>query len=59
VQEFPEVFSDDLTDLSPEREAEFAIDLVPRTSPISIAMYRMSESELGVLKNQLEELLEK
>jgi hypothetical protein len=33
--------------------------LVPRTSPISIAPYRMSASELGELKKQLEELLEK
>jgi len=33
-----------------------AIDLVPGTSPISIAPYRMSASELGELKKQLEEL---
>jgi hypothetical protein len=59
VQEFPEVFPDDITKLPPEREVEFAIDLVPRTSPISIAPYRMSASELGELKQQLEELLEK
>jgi len=59
VQEFPEVFPDDITDLPPEREVEFAIDLVPGTSPISIALYRMSASELGELKKQLEELLEK
>jgi len=38
---------------------EFAIDLVPRTSPISIAWYQMSALELGELKKQLEELLEK
>jgi hypothetical protein len=36
VQEFPEVFPEDITDLSPVREMEFAIDLVPCTSPISI-----------------------
>jgi len=59
VQEFPEVFPDDIIDLPPEREVEFAIDLVPGTSPISIALYRMSASELGELKKQLEELLEK
>lgn len=29
VQEFPEVFPDDITELPPEREVEFAIDLVP------------------------------
>jgi len=59
VQEFQEVFPDDITELPPERDIEFAIDLVPGTSPISIAPYRMSASELGELKKQLEELLEK
>ena len=59
LQEFPEVFPDDITELPPEREVEFAIDLIPGTSPILIAPYRMSASELGELKKQLEELLEK
>jgi len=53
------LFPDNITDLPPERKVEFAIDLVPGTSPISIASYRMSASELGELKKQLEELLEK
>ena len=52
MQEFPEVFPDNIIDLPPEREVEFAIDLVPRTSPISIAPYRMSALELGELKKQ-------
>jgi len=38
---------------------EFAIDLVPEMSLISIAPYQMSASELGELKKQLEELLKK
>lgn len=59
MQEFPKVFPDDITDLLPEREVEFAIDLVPGTSPISIVPYRMSASELCELKKQLEDLLEK
>jgi len=59
VQEFPEVFPNDNTDLLSEREVEFAIDLVPGTGPISIMSYRMCASELGELKKQLEELLEK
>ena len=33
--------------------------MVPGTSPISIAPYQISASELGELKKQLEELLEK
>jgi hypothetical protein len=59
VQEFLEVFSDDITKLQSEREVEFAVDLVPGMSPISIAPYRMSASELSELKKQLEELIEK
>jgi len=59
VQEFPEVFPNDITDLPPEREVECAIDLVLVMSPISIAPYQMSASELGELKKQMEKLLEK
>jgi len=59
VQECPEVFPNDISNLPLEREVEFTIDLVLGTSPISIALYRMSASELGELKKQLEELLEK
>ncbi|KAK2452021.1 putative mitochondrial protein [Trifolium repens] len=59
VQEFFDVFPEDVSDVPPEREVEFAIDLVPGTSPISMAPYRMSASELGELKKQLEELLKK
>jgi len=59
VQEFSEVFPDDITNLPSERELEFRIDLVPGTSHISIAPYQMSSSELGDLKKQLEELLKK
>src|ERR1043165_4986565 len=59
VNEFPEVFPEDVSELSPEREVEFTIDLIPGTSPVSMAPYRMSASELAELKKQLEELLEK
>ncbi|GAU46009.1 hypothetical protein TSUD_401310 [Trifolium subterraneum] len=59
VSEFSDVFPEDISDLPPEREVEFGIDLVPGTSPISMAPYRMSASELNELKKQLEELLKK
>src|SRR4051812_24213226 len=59
VNEYPEVFPEDVNELPPEREVEFAIELIPRTSPVSMAPYRMSASELAELKKQLEELLEK
>ncbi|MCI60956.1 cellular nucleic acid-binding protein, partial [Trifolium medium] len=59
VCEFPDVFPGDVSDVPPEREVEFSIDLIPGTSPISMAPYRISASELKELKKQLEELLEK
>ncbi|MCI69509.1 cellular nucleic acid-binding protein, partial [Trifolium medium] len=42
VCEFPDVFPEDISDLPPEREVKFYIDVVPGTSPISMAPYRMS-----------------
>lgn len=59
VREFPKAFPDEIPDVPPEREIEFAIDLVPGTRPVFMAPYRMSASELAKLKKQLEELLEK
>ncbi|KAA3484438.1 Transposon Ty3-G Gag-Pol polyprotein [Gossypium australe] len=41
------------------KEVEFAINLVPGTSPISIAPYRMAPTELKELKPQLQELTDK
>ncbi|MCI59299.1 pol polyprotein, partial [Trifolium medium] len=45
---------EDVSDVPPEREVEFTIDLVLGTSPISMAPYRMSASELNELKKLLE-----
>ncbi|PPS01090.1 hypothetical protein GOBAR_AA19574 [Gossypium barbadense] len=56
VFEFPDVFPEELPGLPPNREIEFAIDLLPGTAPISIAPYRMAPTELKELKAQLQEL---
>ncbi|MCI70098.1 cellular nucleic acid-binding protein, partial [Trifolium medium] len=40
VCEFSDVFPEDESNVPPEREVEFAIDLIPGTSPISMAPYR-------------------
>jgi hypothetical protein len=58
VRDFPDVFPEKLPGLPPEREVEFAIDLIPGSTPISIAPYRMAPVELKELKKQLQELLE-
>src|SRR4030067_3857790 len=44
VNEFLDVFPDDVADLSLEREVDFSIDFVPGTSPVSMAPSRMPSS---------------
>ncbi|KAA3483468.1 reverse transcriptase [Gossypium australe] len=55
VPVFPDVFPEELPRLPPIREVEFGIELVPGTTPISIAPYRMALIELKELKSQLQE----
>ena len=45
VQDFPEVFPEDLPSLPPNREIEFEINLVPGVEPISKAPYKMDTIE--------------
>lgn len=59
VNEFLEVFPEDLLGLPPDRELEFEIELMPGTTPISKTPYRMAPVELKELKVQLQELLDK
>ncbi|GJX21139.1 putative reverse transcriptase domain-containing protein [Tanacetum coccineum] len=59
VQDFPEVFPDDLSGLPPVREIEFRIDLIPGASPVVKSPYRLAPSEMLELSNQLKELQEK
>ncbi|XP_042950215.1 uncharacterized protein LOC122282323 [Carya illinoinensis] len=59
VSDYPKVFLEDLPGLLPEREVEFAIDLVPGIAPLSKAPYRMALSELAELKKQLQDLFDK
>ncbi|KAL0557001.1 hypothetical protein IC582_005519 [Cucumis melo] len=50
VNEYLDVFPVDLPGLPPDREVEFTIELLPGTTPISQAPYRMAPSELKELK---------
>jgi hypothetical protein len=50
VYEFPDVFPDELPGLPPDRDVEFAIELIPGTAPISRRPYRMPPNELAELK---------
>jgi hypothetical protein len=58
VRDFPDVFSEELPGMPPDREVEFVIDLLPGTAPISKRPYKMSVEELKELKKQLTELQE-
>ena len=59
VNEFSDVFPDDLPKIPPDREIEFGIDLLPDTQPISISPYHMAPAKLKELKEQLKDLLDK
>ncbi|GJZ77772.1 putative reverse transcriptase domain-containing protein [Tanacetum coccineum] len=59
VQDFPEVFPEDLPRLPPIRQVEFQIDLVPGVAPVARAPYRLAPSEMEELSTQLQELSDK
>jgi hypothetical protein len=56
---YVDVFSDELPGMPPDQDIEFAIELQPRTAPISKRPYRMPPAELAELKKQLQELQDK
>jgi hypothetical protein len=59
VQEFQDVFPDNLLGMPPKRAIEFKIELQPGTAPIAMAPYQMTQVELAELKVQLKDLHDK
>jgi hypothetical protein len=59
VQEFLDVFPDDLLGMPAKRDIEFKIELQPGTAPITRSPYKMSWDELAELKIPLKDLLDK
>nr|GEV73414.1 hypothetical protein [Tanacetum cinerariifolium] len=59
VQDFFEVFPEDLLGIPPTRQVEFQIDLVPGVAPVAWAPYRLAPSEMQELSDQLKELADK
>ncbi|GKB90511.1 putative nucleotidyltransferase, ribonuclease H [Tanacetum coccineum] len=59
VNEFLDVFLEDLSGIPPERQVEFRIDLIPGATPIAKTPYRLAPSEMKELMSQLQELLDK
>jgi hypothetical protein len=58
VQEYPDVFPNELQGMPPDRAIEFKIELQHGTAPISKRPYRMPPNELVELNSQLQELLD-
>ena len=59
LNEFIDVFREEIPGLPPRRELDFTIELVPSAIPSSKAPYRMNILELNELKSQLKELIDK
>ena len=59
VQDFPDVFPEELPGMPPDRDIECVIELLPATAPISKRPYRMPLNDLEEIKKHIKELLEK
>ncbi|GJX20392.1 putative reverse transcriptase domain-containing protein, partial [Tanacetum coccineum] len=59
VQDFLEVFPEDLPGIPPTRQVEFQIDLIPGAALVARAPYRLAPSEMKELSDQLKELSDK
>jgi hypothetical protein len=59
VNEFPNVFPEELPGMLPDRDIEFVIELKPATAPIYKTPYRMATPELAKLLEHIKEFLEK
>ncbi|XP_022640492.1 uncharacterized protein LOC111242267 [Vigna radiata var. radiata] len=57
MNDFLDVFPEEVPGLPSSREPEFSIDFVSRVGLVSIAPYRMAPTELVELKKQIEELI--
>jgi hypothetical protein len=59
VNKFPDVFLEQLSGMSHDRDIEFVIELKPSTALIYKTPFRMTTLELAELKEHIKELLEK
>ena len=51
VKEFSDVFLEELSGLLLEKEVDLCVEILPRTTPICKALYRMAPTELKEFKN--------
>jgi len=50
VDEYTDVFPDEIPELPPSKDVDFSIDLIPGAGPVSMAPYKMAPAELAELK---------
>jgi hypothetical protein len=56
INEFLDVFLEELLGMPPDRDIEFVIELKPGTAPIYKTLFRMTTLELAELKERIKEL---
>ena len=56
LQEFKDVFPNEIRGLPPKSDIDFTIEIVPGAAPVSKTTYKMSTPEMLELKMQLQEL---
>jgi hypothetical protein len=59
VNEYLDVFPEEMPGMPPDRDIKFVIELKPGTAPIYKTPFRMTTPELAELKKHIKELLEK
>nr|GFA70897.1 putative reverse transcriptase domain-containing protein [Tanacetum cinerariifolium] len=59
VKGFPNILPEDLPGLPPVCQVEFQIDLIPGTTHVARAPYRLAPLEMQELSNQLQELIDR
>ena len=59
LQQFNDVFCEDILEFPPHREVEFSMELVPGEAPASKSPYKIRTPELDELELQLKEMVEK
>jgi hypothetical protein len=55
LNEFPDVFPEELPGMPPDRDIEYVIELKPGTTPIYKTPFRMTTPELAELKEHIQE----
>ncbi|XP_076925383.1 uncharacterized protein LOC143588194 [Bidens hawaiensis] len=56
INEFPDIFPDELPGVPHEREVEFKIDLVPGAKPVAKSPYRLEPNKMKELMSQFQDL---